>query len=260
MTILDEIIDRNRKELDRQRKIVSLEQQMTAAAAAPACRDFRTALKRNKQINIIAELKKASPSKGIIRPEFDVIKLSRMLTDNGAAALSVLTEQFYFKGSLEYLKQVKANVDIPILRKDFIFDPYQLYEAKASGADAILLIAAALDKQLFTALHTVARQLGLYVLSEIHNQTELDMVLEVDVDIIGVNCRDLKTFKTDLKITEQLLAAIPDNKVKVAESGIKTHQDINNLSKQGANAFLIGETVMSAADSGTALRQLMVND
>jgi indole-3-glycerol phosphate synthase len=257
MTILDEIITRNRDALNEQRKAVSLEQQIIMAEESPACRDFSAALSCPEQINIIAELKKASPSKGIIRPDFDVIKLSSMLADNGAAALSVLTEQFYFKGSLEYLKQVKANVDIPILRKDFIFDPYQIYEAKASGADAILLIAAALDAELFSELHTIARGIGLHVLSEIHNQAELGMVLKAEVEIIGINCRDLKTFKTDLKITEQLLKAIPDNKVKVAESGIKTNRDINNLSAQGANAFLIGETVMSAGDPGVALQQLL---
>ncbi|MCF6177521.1 MAG: indole-3-glycerol phosphate synthase TrpC [Victivallaceae bacterium] len=257
MTILDEIINRNREELDRQRKTVSLERQMAAAEATAPCRDFKAALARTEKVNVIAELKKASPSKGIIRLDFDVIKLSRILADNGAVALSVLTEQFYFKGSIKYLKQVKANVGIPILRKDFIFDPYQVYEAKAVGADAILLIAAALDADLFNELHWLARQLGLHVLSEIHNQTELDMVMECEADIIGINCRDLKTFKTDLKITEQLLKAIPNNKVKVAESGIKTSQDIQNLKGQGANAFLIGETVMSADNPGVALQQLI---
>ncbi len=257
MTILDEIIDRNREELVKQRQLISLAQQMELAEAAPECRDFYAALAKPKQINVIAELKKASPSKGIIRKDFDVIKLSRMLADNGAAALSVLTEQFYFKGSLEYLKQVKANVNIPVLRKDFIFDPYQIYEAKASGADAILLIAAALDLKLFSELHSLARQLGLHVLSEIHNQAELDLVLEVDAKIIGINCRNLKTFKTDLKITEQLLAAIPNDRVKVAESGIKNSKDIQGLTGLGANAFLIGETVMSADNPGIALKELL---
>lgn len=257
MTILDEIINRNREALDSQRKVITLEQQLELAEQAPECRDFYAALANPERINIIAELKKASPSKGIIRPDFDVVKLSTMLADNGAAALSVLTEQFYFKGSLEYLKLVKANVNIPILRKDFIFDPYQVYEAKASGADAILLIAAALDIKLFSELHCLARQLGLHVLSEIHNQTELDMVLEVDAKIIGINCRDLKTFKTDLKVTEQLLGEIPDDRVKVAESGIKNSQDIQSLKGQGANAFLIGETVMSADNPGVALSQLL---
>ena len=256
MTILDEIINRNREELDRQRQAISLKQQVELAKNAPKCRDFYAALADPEQINVIAELKKASPSKGIIRPDFDVIKLSSMLADNGAAALSVLTEQFYFKGSLEYLKQVKANVNIPILRKDFIFDPYQIYEAKAFGADAILLIAAALDGERFSELHSLAQQLGLHVLSEIHNQAELEMVLEVDAKIIGINCRNLKTFKTDLKITEQLLGMIPHDRVKVAESGIKSSQDIQSLKGQGANAFLIGETVMSAEDPGVALRKL----
>jgi indole-3-glycerol phosphate synthase len=257
MTILDEIIERNREALNKQRKVVPLEQQIAMAETASPALDFKAALARVETVNVIAELKKASPSKGIIRPEFEVIKLSRMLADNGAAALSVLTEQFYFKGSLEYLKQVKANVAIPVLRKDFIFDPYQVYEAKAVGADAILLIAAALDIELFNELHCLARQLGLHVLSEIHNQTELDMVMKCDVEIIGINCRDLKTFKTDLAVTRQLLAKIPSDKVKVAESGIKTSQDIQGLKGQGAQAFLIGETVMSADDPGLALRELM---
>ncbi len=257
MTILDTIIDRNRSALIEQQSLISLSEQKRRAAAAAPCRDFAAALAVADRVNVIAELKKASPSKGVIREDFDVIKLSSALEQGGAAALSILTEQFFFQGALDYLKQVRNNVSIPLLRKDFIFDPYQVYEARGGGADAILLIAAALEAETLTDLYHLARDLGLQVLVEVHNQAELDMVLDVDVDIIGINCRDLKTFVTDLAITEKLLGEIPDGKIKVAESGIKNSHDINHLIGKGANAFLIGETIMGAASPGEALRRLL---
>lgn len=256
MTILDEIIAKNRQALEAKKAAVPERKLRAAIENTTPCRDFYRALSADS-LNVIAELKKASPSKGIIRESFDVITLSSELEKNGAAALSVLTEEFYFKGSLDYLKTVKQNVAIPVLRKDFIFDPYQIYEARAAGADAILLIAAALDGKTLSELYGLARGIGLHVLSEIHNHEELEIVMEAGADIIGINCRDLKTFKTDLKITEELLSAIPDDKVKVAESGIRSHEDLIRLRSKGASAFLIGETVMREADPGRELQKLL---
>ncbi len=208
-------------------------------------------------INIIAELKKASPSKGLIRPDFPVAELAKELEQSGAAALSVLTEPYYFQGSLDYLRLAARTVEIPVLRKDFIFDPLQILEAAAFGADAVLLIAAALDKAQMKDFFQYAKSLNLDVLCEIHDKAELDMVMSFDADIIGINCRDLKTFKIDHELTYKLLNKIPAGKIKVAESGIGNHADIVKLQAARANAFLIGETVMRAGRPGEALKELI---
>ena len=257
MTILDKIIDRNRKALEIRKKAVSEKALIEQAMSMPPVKDFAAALSRKDRFNIIAELKKASPSKGLIREDFIPEKLCLELESNGAAALSVLTEEFFFLGAPEYLKKVAALVNIPTLRKDFIFDPYQIYEARVLGADAVLLIAAALDEKTFSSLSQVAKHAGLHVLSEIHNREELESTVRCGAQIIGINCRDLKTFKTDLNATEELLAAIPDGIVKVAESGIRTHQDIVRLRGLGADAFLIGETLMRAASPGAELQKML---
>jgi indole-3-glycerol phosphate synthase len=218
---------------------------------------FFNALKQKSGFNIIAELKKASPSKGIIREDFLPLELAIELEKAGAVALSVLTEEFYFKGSLDYLKIVAENVKISILRKDFIFDEYQIKEAFAFGADAILLIAAALSEDTFRKLLDVAFECKLDVLTEVHTMKELDFVLTTDADIIGVNSRNLKTFKTDLELTKKMLNSIPNEKVKVAESGIFNHTDLVELKGQGANAFLIGEALMRAESPGQRLKELL---
>ncbi len=208
-------------------------------------------------INIIAELKKASPSKGLIRPNFPVAELAKELEQSGAAALSVLTEPHYFQGSLDYLRIAARTVEIPLLRKDFIFDSLQILEAAAFGADAVLLIAAALDKAQMKDFFQYAKSLNLDALCEIHDEAELDMVMSFDADIIGINCRDLKTFKVDHELTYKLLDKIPAGKIKVAESGIGNHADIVRLQSAGAGAFLIGETVMRAGRPGEALKELI---
>ena len=257
MTILDKIIDRNREALEIRKKAVPEKLLIEQAMSMPPVKDFAAALSRKDRFNIIAELKKASPSKGLIREDFVPEKLCLELESNGAAALSVLTEEFFFLGAPEYLKKVAALAKIPTLRKDFIFDPYQIYEARVLGADAVLLIAAALDEKTFSALSQVAKHAGLHVLSEIHNREELERTVHCGAQIIGINCRDLKTFNTDLNATEELLAAIPDGTVKVAESGIRTHQDIVRLRGLGADAFLIGETLMRAASPGAELQKML---
>ncbi len=248
MNILEKIIATNREAL----KTYPLP--VRERAVRNKC--FANALS-NDGFNVIAELKKASPSKGLIREEFLPLQLAKELESAGAAALSVLTEQFYFRGSLEYLKIVAEEIEIPLLRKDFIFDRFQIKEAAAFGADAVLLIAAALPEDTFKRLLDTAFERDLEVLTEVHTMAELEFVLTTDAEVIGINSRNLKTFKTDLELTRKMLSLIPDDKVKVAESGIFEHSDLVELRKQGANAFLIGEALMSAKSPGQKLKELL---
>jgi indole-3-glycerol phosphate synthase len=248
MNILEKIISTNREAL----KEYSLPER--TRPVRNKC--FANALSKDG-FNVIAELKKASPSKGLIREEFLPLELAKELENSGAAALSVLTEQFYFKGSLEYLKTVSAEINIPILRKDFIFDEFQIEEAAAFGADAILLIAAALPEDTFKRLLKCAFENDLEVLTEVHTMAELEFVLSTDAEVIGINSRNLKTFKTDLELTKKMLSSIPDDKVKVAESGIFNHSDLVELKGQGADAFLIGEALMRAESPGQRLKELL---
>jgi indole-3-glycerol phosphate synthase len=206
---------------------------------------------------VIAELKKASPSRGLIRADFRPRDLALELEAAGAAALSVLTEPHYFQGHPEVLRQAAGAVGIPLLRKDFIIHPVQLAEALDWGASAVLLIAAALTPDDYRRLYEAARASGLDVLSEVHSREELEVVLAAGAHIVGVNSRDLKTFRTDLAGTAELLAAIPAGVVRVAESGIRDGADLAGLRAAGADAFLIGETLMRAASPGDALRELL---
>lgn len=253
-TILETIIARNLASLNDspsyRRELGEL------AAGRTRYFSFAEAL-RLPRANIIAELKMASPSKGLIRKDFPVAELAAELARSGAAALSVLTEPHYFRGSLENLRIAAENVEIPVLRKDFIFDELQVLEAAAFGADAVLLIAAALNYERMRNFYQYARTLKLDVLCEVHNEAELEMVLDFNPEIIGINCRDLKTFNIDRERTYKLLGQIPPDKVKVAESGIQNHADIVRLRQAGADAFLIGETLMRARHPGKALRELI---
>ena len=258
-TILDEIIEKIRIDLIQQKKEIPLSELIEDAKDLPECRNFVKALRggEGRGPRVISELKKASPSKGIIREDFDVFGLAAELEDNGAAALSVLTEKNYFKGSPDYLQAVTRQVNIPVLRKDFIVDPYQVYEARVWGADAILLIAAALTAEEYKDLYNLAKKLGLHVLTEVHNINELEMVIEQGAEVIGVNSRDLKTFKTDLPMMKAMIQGLPENVIKVAESGIKTSEDIKGFMSVGASAFLIGETLMREQSPGKRLRELI---
>jgi indole-3-glycerol phosphate synthase len=213
--------------------------------------------KRQDGIAVIAELKKASPSKGLIRAEFHPAELARELETAGAAALSVLTDEEFFQGSLENLRTASAAVKIPCLRKDFIVDEFQLVEARANSADAVLLIVAALAKKEFKTLLSGACQRGLDVLCEVHDGDELQLALDAGCDLIGVNTRDLRTFKVDLGTAFALVDRFPKNVVRVAESGIHSSADVARLRAAGYDAFLVGESLMRAAHPGEALRALM---
>jgi indole-3-glycerol phosphate synthase len=221
-------------------------------------RGFRRALegKSGAGIAVIAELKKASPSRGLIRAEFCVEELARELEAVGAAALSVLTDQEFFQGSLENLRLTSAAVTIPCLRKDFVVDEFQLLEARANSADAVLLIVAALAQEELTALARGARGRGLDILCEVHDEGELERALDAGCDLIGVNTRDLRTFRVDAETAFRLAERLPKNVVRVAESGIRTGEDIARLRAAGFQAFLIGESLMRAERPGEALREL----
>ena len=206
---------------------------------------------------IIAEVKKGSPSKGIIRPDFDPLAIAETYQQHGAACLSVLTDQHFFLGNLRYLALIREQVGLPLLRKDFIFDPYQIYEARAAGADAVLLIAAMLELSQLRDFSALARELALDVLLEIHDERELELALQTDCQLIGINNRSLHTFVTDLSTTERLAARVPDDRFVVAESGVNCRADIERLQQGGAKAFLIGESLMREADIGAKLRELL---
>ena len=221
-------------------------------------RSFYDALDRTERLNIIAEIKKASPSKGLLCEDFDPVQIAMDYESNNAAAISVLTEEDHFLGSLDHLKMVRHAVARPILQKDFIIDPYQLYEAAQTGADAILLIVAILDPSLLRQLMELAEKLGLDVLVEVHSLPELRIALESDARIIGVNNRDLKTFRVDINTSVHLAPHVPDSVILVSESGIQTAEDIRILREAGFDAFLIGELFMKSNNPGKSLRELMI--
>ncbi len=206
---------------------------------------------------IIAEVKKGSPSKGIIRADFDPMDIASTYQDNGATCLSVLTDEQFFMGQLRYLALIRETVSLPLLRKDFIIDPYQIYEARAAGADAVLLIASILDLQQLREFHDIAKENHLDVLLEVHDESEMETALQTDCKLIGVNNRNLRTFETDLNTTGRLARMMPLDRLLVSESGINSHDDITRLKNDGAGAFLIGETMMRENDIGAKLQELL---
>lgn len=257
MTILDEIYQYKLSEVAENKKLVSVEQlKETILQRAPA-QSFGRALKISGKINIIAEVKKASPSLGIIRKDFQPVAIAKIYESNGAAAISVLTDVKYFQGSMKYLTDIKNTVRLPILRKDFIIDSYQIYEARSAGADAILLIAALLSEEEIQSFLNTSEKLGMDCLVEVHSAVELEKVLRTKATIIGINTRDLKTFRTDLEITFQLKAMIPEDKIVVSESGIKSRSDILKLQEHGIHAVLIGETLMKSDNIQSKLCELL---
>jgi indole-3-glycerol phosphate synthase len=255
---LDEIVAATRRRVARSKSAADL-RGLERQAEKHVPRGFRRALATRSRdgIAVIAELKKASPSKGLIRADFDVPALARELEEAGAAALSVLTDEEFFQGSLENLRRASASAAIPCLRKDFIVDEFQLLEARANSADAVLLIVAALSQEELISLSTSARSHGLDVLCEAHDGQELDRALDARCDLIGVNTRDLRTFKVDLQTAIALADRFPGNVVGVAESGIHSPQDVRLLRSAGYHAFLVGESLMRADRPGAALRELM---
>jgi indole-3-glycerol phosphate synthase len=228
------------------------------ASMAP-CKGFRAALleRPHRQIGLIAEVKKASPSKGIIRADFDPVALAKAYEFAKADCLSVLTDERYFQGSNHFLQTIREQVDLPILRKEFIVDEMQILEARVIGADAILLIAAALSKQQMRVFQQLARDIGMDVLVEVHDQYELHQALDMEAQLLGINNRNLKTFVTDIRLTEQLMTDIPADTPVVSESGIASTEDVAYLHTIGAKALLIGETFMRQADVALAVNQLM---
>jgi indole-3-glycerol phosphate synthase len=254
-SILDQIFAAKRVELAEQRERLSLDTIKTAALRAPLPRDFIAALRRHKPA-IIAEVKRASPSKGDILAGLDPAAVARDYQAGGAAAISVLTDR-HFKGSLADLSAVRAAVNLPILRKDFIFDPYQLYETRAAGADCVLLITAMLQSDQLQGLAALACELGLAALVEVHNREEFSRADELGAELIGINNRDLHTFRTDLATTSELLRGYQGGALIVSESGIETPEHIRQLYAGGARAFLIGESLLRGGTPRAALMALM---
>lgn len=257
--ILEQIVARKRERLEEAKRRLPQEQLLAELPTVIGGGRLVSALRRNA-INIIAEIKRRSPSKGVIRENFDPVKIARNYSDNGASAISCLTEEDFFDGSLDHLRRVREIAPLPLLRKDFIFDEYQIYEAASAGADAVLLIAAMLDGPRLDDLLQTAYSLGLDALVEIHDREELEKALCHDVRLLGINNRNLRTFETTLDTSLRLAADLPKEITLVSESGIRTRTDIERLRDAGFHAFLIGEELMRAEDEGKALRDLLSGD
>ncbi|MGH7788954.1 MAG: indole-3-glycerol phosphate synthase TrpC [Candidatus Binatia bacterium] len=254
--ILDDIVAARRLDLEQAKQQVSIRELEQRPGYAEPRRGFAAALRAAPPPAVIAEVKKASPSKGVIRADFDPVAIARSYAAGGATALSVLTEERFFQGRLDYLTGIRAAVPQPLLRKDFLFDPYQMVEARAYGADAALLIVAMLPPAALAELLAAAAEVGLDVLTEAHTAEEVDGALAAGARIVGVNNRNLHTFVTTLATAEALRPRIPDGVLTVAESGIESHRDIERLRACGYDAFLVGESLMRAPDPGVALRIL----
>jgi len=256
-TILDKIVATKREEVASAKARLPEGALRRQLPYVPAPRDFLAALAGEGPIRLIAEVKKASPSKGVIREDFDPVAIGQAYERHGAACISVLTDKTYFQGSLEYVRQIRANVDLPLLRKDFVVDRYQVAEARAAGADAVLLIAECLDDLALKTLHDAIVELGMTPLVELYEPDNLPRVLDVGARLVGVNNRDLRTFDVDLGHTLRLRPEIPDSCMLVAESGIRTRADVERLESAGVEAMLVGESLMARADVGAAVDDLL---
>ncbi|MES2499857.1 MAG: indole-3-glycerol phosphate synthase TrpC [Pseudomonadota bacterium] len=257
--ILNKIIATKITEVAAAKNLKPLAAVETEALNAPPTRDFVASIRAkiaNRQSAVIAEIKKASPSKGVIREDFNPAEIAKSYEKGGAACLSVLTDVEYFQGSAEYLKQARAACNLPVLRKDFMIDAYQVYEARAMGADCILLIAAAIDLAKMRELEQVAHSLGMAVLVEVHNGEELDLALQLNTPLLGINNRNLRTFDVALNTTLELLAYIPTDKIVVTESGIFTNNDVALMRKNNVHTFLVGEAFMRQIDPGAELAKV----
>jgi indole-3-glycerol phosphate synthase len=255
-TILDAIVENKKREVAAAQRTVPWRDLERRLSGAPAVRDFQKALESPHEVRIIAEVKKASPSAGVLREEFDPVAIARAYEQHGAACVSVLTDAHYFKGHLSDLTAVREAVTIPVLRKDFILDPYQLLEARTAGADAVLLIAEILDDATLACLMREARGLGLQTLVEIHDAENLPRVVAAGAGLVGINNRDLRTFTTRLEHTLTLVKTLPPQVCVVSESGIHRREDLERLREAGVRAALVGETLMRAPDIGQKLREL----
>jgi indole-3-glycerol phosphate synthase len=257
MTILDEIIVQTRATIQADRAAVPDAELEASLVDLPPCRDFHAALAAGPSVQLIAEVKRASPSAGLIRADFDPVEIAKCYADAGAACISVLTDQPFFQGSLEYLRQVCQAVALPVLRKDFMVDRYQLLQARASGADCVLLIAECLSSDQLCRLHDQACELGMQTLIELFEPENLEAVLKTGTRLVGVNNRDLRTFETSLEHTLELRPSIPSDRLVVGESGIRSHDDLLRLGRGGVKAVLVGESLMRQPDIRAATRQLL---
>ena len=258
--ILKKILARKREEVAERRRRTPLEELTRFVDAAPAVRPFLQALRdriHGGEAAVIAEIKKASPSKGVLRPDFDPAAIARTYEGAGATCLSVLTDHDFFQGHEAHLEDARAACGLPVLRKDFIIDPYQIYEARVMGADCILLIVSALGDVNLKDLLMLAHELGMNALVETHDAAELERALALDAELIGINNRDLRSFETRLETTLDLLERVPADRLLVTESGIHTPEDVQRMRRAGVQAFLVGEALVKAPDPGAALTELM---
>jgi len=257
--ILNQIVATKREEVAQALQARSLADVRADAESRLLTRDFVAALRAPVAAGrpaVIAEVKKASPSKGVIRPDFVPADIAQSYAEHGAACLSVLTDRQYFQGSPDFLKQARASCDLPVLRKDFMVDPYQVYEARAMGADCILLIAACLDDARMAELEAIAMGLNMAVLVEVHDRAELQRALRLKTPLVGINNRNLRSFEVSLDTTLDLLPDVPADRLLITESGIQTPADVQRLRAAGVHAFLVGEAFMRAAEPGEALAEL----
>lgn len=257
--MLSQIISNSLQELEYRKRILPVAELKKMALEQPLPFDLRSALRGNG-VKLVAEVKKASPSRGIICPDFDPVKIAQTYADNGAAAISVLTEEKYFQGSLEHLKNIKkvlGNNRLPLLRKDFLLDPYQIYQSRAYGADSVLLIVSILTPGKLQEFLGISHELDMRCLVEVHNEAEVNIALQSDAMIIGINNRDLNNLKVDFAVTERLKPLIPLDRIVVSESGIKDRSNIERCQQLGINAVLVGESLMSAPDIAARMEELL---
>ena len=259
VAILNEIVAAKRREVERLKGEVVLAQLDRRIEAQSPPLNLAGALMGNA-VRVIAEVKKASPTRGLLRADFDPVSLACSYADNGAAAISVITNADHFQGSIDHLSAVHGvmrPLGIPVLRKEFIFDPYQVHESRAYGADAILLIVGILSQASLAELIELARRFWMQCLVEVHDEEELETALDAGAEIVGINNRDLRTFKTDIAVTERLVPLIPSGKIIVSESGVSSREDVERVGRAGANAVLVGESLVTADDPGAKLRELV---
>jgi indole-3-glycerol phosphate synthase len=256
--ILDRIIADNRQQLEDKKRRLPVAELQRLASEQPPVLDLASAL-QGDGVRLIAEVKKASPSRGVIRPDFDPVEIARIYAGSGAAAISILTEALHFQGNLDHLRNIRRALvnKLPLLRKDFIIDPYQVYESRAYGADSLLLIVAILKPERLQELLQLSHELNMSCLVEVHNEAETEIALNGRAKIIGINNRDLNTFKVDMNTTARLRPLIPPDRLVVSESGIKERSDIEKLSRLGIDAVLIGESLMSAPDIAARMKELL---
>jgi len=255
--MLDKIVARKRVDVEQRKRSMPLSSLKERISQREAPRDFSLALE-DSHTRLIAEVKQASPSRGVLCSDFHPVELARKYAEGGAAAISVLTEANYFQGSIDHLTAIREEVPLPLLRKDFIFDPYQVYESRACGADALLLIAAILEQEQLEELLSLSRRLGMKCLVEAHDQSEVERAVSSQAEIIGINNRDLTSFTIDLDTTRRLLPLIPKDRIVVSESGITSRSDVERLKGWGVNTMLVGEALMTADDIVSKVRELIV--